>query len=142
MADLTVGCPYCGNAAELVDSSEVYSRSYGMMWLCRSCKAYVGTHRDSKKHKPLGTLANAELRGLRKRVHAELDPIWELLIEQTNCAKHLARNGAYSWLAGLMGIPVGSCHIAMFDVNECRAALTICAQYWAGEIEGPTIRSR
>lgn len=27
-------CPYCGNRTEYVDSSVIYGRSYGMIYLC------------------------------------------------------------------------------------------------------------
>lgn len=35
-------CPYCEKPAEFVDSSVIYGRSYGMIYLCRKCGAYVG----------------------------------------------------------------------------------------------------
>lgn len=28
-------CPYCGKPTEYVDSSIIYGRSYGMIYLCR-----------------------------------------------------------------------------------------------------------
>ena len=55
-----VYCDYCGRQAEYVDSKVVYGKSYGMMYLCRNCMAYVGVHKGTDK--PLGRLANAELR--------------------------------------------------------------------------------
>ena len=62
-------CDYCGRQAEYVDSAEIYNgKSYGMIYLCRPCKAYVGVHRGSDK--PLGRLADAELREWKKRAHA------------------------------------------------------------------------
>lgn len=61
-------CPYCDNESELVDSEVVYGKSYGMMFLCSPCDAYVGCHKDSPNNRPLGTLANRSLRSLRKRL--------------------------------------------------------------------------
>lgn len=67
-----VYCDYCGRQAEYVDSKVVYGKSYGMMYLCRNCMAYVGVHKGTDK--PLGRLANAELRYWKKRAHAVFDP--------------------------------------------------------------------
>jgi len=75
---MKVICPYCGKNAVLTDSAVVYhGRSYGMIWLCRPCWAYVGTHKNSRKHAPLGRIANAELRDWKKKVHAAFDPLWK-----------------------------------------------------------------
>lgn len=113
-----VYCPYCGNRAELVDSIVIYRvRSYGMIYLCRPCDAYVGTHRGTRR--PLGRLADKELRKWKKNAHACFDPIW----------KHGRfkgkRNKAYSWLAEQMGLPVEETHIGMFDVSQCEKVIKI-----------------
>ena len=70
-----VYCDYCGRQAEYVDSKVIYGKSYGMMYLCRNCMAYVGVHKGTDK--PLGRLANAELRYWKKRAHAVFDPLWQ-----------------------------------------------------------------
>lgn len=50
-------CNYCGTPADFVDSSVVYhGHSFGMIYLCPRCGAYVGVHKGSDK--PLGRLAN------------------------------------------------------------------------------------
>lgn len=116
--DIVVWCPYCGQKAQLVDSKEIYRQSYGMMWLCRPCEAYVGVHRDSKKFKPLGTLANAELRKLRNETHRVFDPLWKNNPRRT-------RKEAYALLANLMQIPPEQCHVAMFDKSRCLKAIEL-----------------
>lgn len=60
-------CPYCGKPTEFVDSSVIYGRSYGMIYLCRDCRAYVGVHKGTNQ--ALGRLANAELRDAKKEAH-------------------------------------------------------------------------
>lgn len=50
-------CPYCYGKPEYVDSKEIYGVSYGMVYLCRSCDAYVGVHHKNSK-KPLGYGSN------------------------------------------------------------------------------------
>lgn len=112
-----VFCDYCGRRAEYVDSKVVYGKSYGMIYLCRHCMAYVGVHKGTDK--PLGRLANAELRYWKKEAHAVFDPLWKY-----GRFKH-HRNAAYGWLAQKMGLPIEKTHIGMFDASECRRAIQI-----------------
>jgi len=122
-----IRCPYCGFEAELVDSSEVYHGvSYGMVWLCRPCDAYVGTHKNSQRHAPLGRLANKELRVWKMAAHAAFDPLWQAKIERDGCTKSEARQAGYGWLAGKLDIDVNQCHIGMFDVDMCKRVCEIC----------------
>lgn len=59
-------CPYCGNTTDLIDSAEIYGGvSYGMIYICRDCNAYVGCHSGTSIAK--GRLANAELRAAKKK---------------------------------------------------------------------------
>lgn len=71
-------CPYCGSIAELKDAFVIYKRlGFGQVYVCAnypSCDAYVGVHEGTTK--PKGSLANAELRGLRQQIHAVFDPVW------------------------------------------------------------------
>ena len=114
----TVICDYCGKPAELVSSKVIYGRDYGhKIWLCRPCMAYVGCHKGTDK--PLGRLANAELRYWKRAAHAVFDPLWMY----GRFRGH--RNAAYGWLAQKMRRPIEETHIGMFDVAECRKAINI-----------------
>lgn len=106
-------CPYCNNATELVDSAEIYRRSYGMIYLCRPCDAFVGCHRGTTK--PLGTPANRKLRKRRIAAHNAFDPVWR--------SGKVKRKEAYKMLAEYMGIDGGKAHIAMFDEAQCEKVL-------------------
>lgn len=112
-----VYCDYCGRRAEFVDSREIYGRSYGMIYLCRHCRAYVGVHRGTDK--PKGRLADAELRRWKIAAHNAFDPLW-----QSGRFKY-HRNAAYAWLASKMGLPVDKTHIGMFDVGQCQKVIQI-----------------
>lgn len=113
-----VYCDYCGRKAELVDSTVIYGKDYGhKVWLCRSCMAYVGCHKGTIK--PLGRLANAELREWKRRAHDAFDPLWKYGRFRGD------RNGAYAWLAAQMGKPVNETHIGMFDVSDCKRVIQI-----------------
>lgn len=114
-----VFCPYCGKRAEFVDSAEVYhGRSYGMIYLCRKCDAYVGCH--GRGDTPKGRLANAELRRWKIAAHNAFDPLWRFGPFRGQ------RNNAYAWLAEQMGLPKEKTHIGMFDVAECQQVIQIC----------------
>lgn len=116
-----VFCPYCGKRAEFVDSAEVYhGRSYGMIYLCRPCDAYVGCHGNGKGDSPKGRLANAELRRWKIAAHNAFDPLWKFGPFWGR------RNSAYAWLAEQMGLPKEKTHIGMFDVAECQQVIQIC----------------
>jgi ssDNA-binding Zn-finger/Zn-ribbon topoisomerase 1 len=108
-------CPYCGGGVVCKDSSIVYGKSYGKIWICSNwpkCDAYVGCQKGSEK--PLGRLANQELRYWKKQAHSKFDKLWE-------SGEHMNRSRAYAWLSGTLGIPPDKCHIGMFDVDQCKA---------------------
>lgn len=115
-------CSNCIMEAELVTGEVIYphrpdlSKLY--FWKCDSCGAFVGTHRNSKAHAPLGTLADAETRRARSAAHAAFDPIWK--------SKKMSRSKAYKWLADQMGIEVKKCHISWFNSDECRQVIDVC----------------
>lgn len=114
---MKVICPYCGRKAEYVDSKIIYGKSYGRIYLCRPCMAWVGVHKGTSK--PLGRLANAELRHWKKAAHEVFDPLW-----QKGRFKG-RRNDAYAWLAEKMQLPREQTHIGMFDVGQCQQAIRI-----------------
>ena len=113
---MTVLCNYCGKPAAYVDSSIVYHKSYGMIYYCPPCTAWVGVHKGTDK--PLGRLANAELREWKKKAHAAFDPLWQ--------GGKMRRNQAYAWLAQRLGLPTHLTHIGMFDVITCQQVVRIC----------------
>ena len=116
---IDVKCDYCGTSADFVDSAVIYGKSYGMIYLCPNCRAYVGVHKGSDK--PLGRLANAELRRWKKNAHAVFDPLWKY-------GKFRGRrNAAYAWLSEQMGLPIEKTHIGMFDVEQCKQVIKICS---------------
>lgn len=115
---MKVFCPYCGRKAEYVDSKIVYGKSFGKIYLCRQCMAYVGVHKGTDK--PLGRLANAELRYWKRAAHAAFDPMWKY-----GRFKGF-RDVAYGWLAKRMELPMELTHIGMFDVVQCKKVIQIC----------------
>lgn len=116
---MNVICNYCGKPAEYVDSTVVYGSSYGMIYYCKPCNAWVGVHKGSSS--PLGTLANAELRACRRKAHGMFDRIWR--------RRWMSRSKAYAWLAVQMGLTLEETHIGMFSVEQCRKVIDLCIQF-------------
>lgn len=111
-------CPYCGKPAKCEDSSVIYGRSYGWIWLCRCLPkwSYVGCHGKTKK--PLGTLANAVTREYRKRAHSIFDPVWKRGL--------MTRKEAYIWLGSELDLSPEQCHIARSTVEQCMRIIAAC----------------
>lgn len=109
-------CPYCYAKTQYVDSIAIYGKSYGMVYLCHPCNAWVGVHKGTDK--ALGRLANAELREWKKLAHEAFDKIWKYKLK--------SRPGAYKWLSGQLGILPKYTHIGMFDVDQCKMVVEAC----------------
>lgn len=115
-------CPYCGAPTKYIDSIEVYkTRSYGMLYACLPCGAWVGVHHKTSAD-ALGRLANKELRQWKMRAHEAFDSLWRLSNRKRR------RQNAYGWLANELGITRDRCHIGMFNVEQCKAVVAICAK--------------
>lgn len=121
-------CPYCGGDTELIDSSIMYGgRSYGWMYRCEGCFAYVGCHKGTTE--ALGRLAGTTLRELKMETHKHFDAIWERVWKESNYNKLEARTGCYMWLARYMRIPMEDAHIGMMDEEQCREAIHLCIKF-------------
>jgi hypothetical protein len=108
-------CPYCGNDANYGPNEEFYGRRFGrsyMCYYCKPCDAYVGTHNNTTK--PLGTLANQELRDWRKKAHAAFDPFWQKF--------EMTRKDAYEMLKTKFGREI---HIGEADVETCKRIIDL-----------------
>ncbi len=115
-----VPCPYCSKIALRVTGADIYPHRPDLhnnhFWQCKECDAYVGCHPGTKK--PLGRLANAELRQAKKKAHSVFDSVWRY--------GEMTRTKAYLWLAGQLEINISDCHIGMFDVETCKKAIDVC----------------
>lgn len=123
-----VKCDYCGNAAKLVTGKAIYPHRTDLhrlsFWQCEPCHAYVGCHKKEGGNgdgtKPLGRLANAELRAAKKRAHAAFDPLWR--------ERGMKRHEAYAWLGEKLGVSKADCHIGMMDVETCERVVAACCE--------------
>lgn len=74
-------CCGCNGPAKARKSngSEVYPHRKDLakrvMWICDACTNYVGSHKADGM--PLGSIPDAEIRGLRQDLHRRIDPLWQ-----------------------------------------------------------------
>jgi len=116
-------CPYCNQEAKYGSNEEFYGRRYGksyMCYYCLDCGSYVGTHQNTKK--PLGTMANKELRDWRIKAHAFFDPLWK--------SGKMTRQQAYEWLKEKLGQEI---HIGEADIETCKSVVGVL------KVEEPTV---
>lgn len=103
-------CPYCGKPAKWCSNEERYGKRFGksyMCYWCKDCDAYVGCHQNTKK--PLGTMANAELRRWRMKAHEVLDGRWK--------SGEMSRKETYRMVSEMLGRTV---HIGWSNIEECK----------------------
>ena len=111
-------CAYCKEPPVLVDSKIIYGTSYGKIWLCEKCNAYVGVHKGTEK--PLGRLAKADLREAKKEAHLHFDKLWK--------SGKMKRSQAYQWLSDTLMIPSEFTHIGMFNKETCKKVIQLSKQ--------------
>lgn len=110
-------CPYCNKEALWVSNEMVYGKRYGKSYMCYYCPkdgAYVGCHENSKR--PLGTMANRELRQWRMKAHARIDPYWR--------SKHplMSRKELYQKLYKIFGKEI---HVGESDIEMCKQIINV-----------------
>lgn len=64
-------------------------------WVCGGCNNYVGVHKNSPTHEPLGIIPTPEVRNARQHIHAILDPIHQ--------KKLMKRREVYDYLSEKLG---------------------------------------
>ena len=120
-------CPYCNGDVVRTSNSEIYGKEYGngVCYLCRSCRASVGTHDDGR---PLGILATKEMKNLKKKCHEIFDPIWKNNL--------VSRTSLYKRLAIKLSIPFEDCHFGHFDTTTLNKVLRIMSEdkWWKDDI--------
>lgn len=112
-------CNLCGGEVELIPNKLIYGKSYGsgLCYHCKSCGAYVGTHKV-RPNEALGILADKPMREMKMKCHFLFDKRWE-------GRKHYTRNLCYQRLAQKMGIPHEECHFGWFNMEQLQQAYEI-----------------
>lgn len=81
---MEIYCCECKNnvVPRLTNGKEVYPHRYDLyhlpFWICDKCSNFVGCHHKTKQRtKPLGFIANKEIKLSRTHIHKLIDPIWK-----------------------------------------------------------------
>jgi len=132
-------CDYCGAKAALVQYGEPaypYRDDRGALWLCAPCEAWVGVYPRSKRHLPLGRLADAELRQAKSDLHHALEPLVAAKMRRDSCSAFVARAKGIRWLASQLGMPDESGNLHAFDLDQCRRAIALIEAFVASHQQG------
>ena len=111
-------CPYCGGPVVYRSADGIYhDNSRGtMLYVCShypQCDAYVRVHAGTKI--PVGSLANHELRTLRRTAHHYFDQLHQLGL--------MSKQDAYQWLAELISAPLSEAHIGYLGEYYCKLVI-------------------
>ena len=111
-------CPYCGAPVVYRSADGIYKENANntMLYVCShypKCDAYVRVHAGTKI--PVGTLANHELRTLRRTAHKYFDKLYERGI--------MTKDDAYRWLADLVCAPLSEAHIGYLGEYYCKLVI-------------------
>lgn len=111
-------CPYCGSHVVYRSADGIYrDNSRGaMLYACAKypdCDSYVRVHAGTNI--PVGSLANHELRALRRSAHHYFDQLYE-------CG-YMSKQDAYQWLADLIMAPLSEAHIGYLGEYYCKKVI-------------------
>ena len=111
-------CPYCGGAIELRSADGIYKkkRSGTMLYTCTNypkCDAYVRVLPGTKT--PIGSLANGDLRALRREAHQRFDRL--------HLSGLMSRKDAYEWLSEILQAPMSHTHIGYLGEYYCKQVI-------------------
>lgn len=130
-------CDYCKQPAELVRKHKTHVGGNEMrawFWECKPCEAWVKAHHNSPTKKPMGRLANYELRAARNAAYNAFNPLWQAMVDRVMRENGASlgkgvRGKAYQWLAEKMGIDPMECDFLYFDIDRCQQVVEICRQH-------------
>lgn len=111
-------CPYCGARVVYRSADGIYheNKKGMMLYVCSNypeCDAYVRVHAGTNI--PVGTLANHELRSLRRIAHRHFDRLY--------VSHYMSKQDAYQWLADLISAPLSQAHIGYLGEYYCNLVI-------------------
>lgn len=112
-------CPYCGSPVVLRSADGIYRENNNdtKLYVCSKypeCDAYVRVQAGTG-NVPLGSMANGELRALRREAHRYFDRI-----HQTGL---MSKQEAYAWLANVIAAPMSYAHIGHLSEYYCKVVI-------------------
>ena len=84
-----------------------------------SCDSYIGAHKKSMR--PMGTMADSNLRNKRIEAHRALDAIWK--------NGYMTKHSTYIWLQNRLNLREKDTHIGKFSYYLCEQTIRECTDY-------------
>ena len=111
-------CPYCGSTVVYRSADGIYqeNKKDTMLYVCSKfpeCDAYVRVHAGTNI--PVGSLANHELRSLRRTAHHYFDQLY--------ISGYMSKQDAYQWLADIICAPLSEAHIGHLGEYYCKLVI-------------------
>ena len=111
-------CPYCGSPVVFRSADGIYheNKENTMLYVCSrypECDAYVRVHKGTKN--PVGSLADPNLRALRREAHRYFNRLYETGL--------MDKRDAYQWLADIVSAPMSEAHIGHLGEYYCRQVI-------------------
>ncbi len=107
-------CPYCGSTVIYRSADGIYNENnnHVMLYVCSKypeCDSYVRVHEGTTR--PVGTMANSDLRALRDKTHKQFDRLYK--------NGFMSKSDAYRWLADILHTTMSEAHIGFLDEKSC-----------------------
>lgn len=116
----TLYCPYCKRPGVLRPAAYVYGDNNldpeKYLYVCSgypSCDSYIGAHKKSMR--PMGTMADSNLRNKRIEAHRALDAIWK--------NGYMTKHSTYIWLQNRLNLREKDTHIGKFSYYLCEQTI-------------------
>lgn len=111
-------CPYCGSSVVYRSADGIYhdNSKDTMLYVCShypECDSYVRVHQGTNI--PVGSMANHELRTLRRTAHYYFDQLYR--------SGYMTKQDAYQWLADLISAPISQAHIGYLGDYYCKQVI-------------------
>lgn len=115
--------------AKLIYGKDIYPHRKDLaklpFWKCPACWNFVGCHHKTNNPiKPLGVIPTKEVKEIRKRIHAVLDPMWK--------DKKIKRTELYKKLSDDLGWNYHTANIRSVEEGEKVLNLLIKYRYFKG----------
>ena len=121
-------CPYCGAPVVYRSADGIYqnNKNGAMLYVCSrypECDAYVRVQPGTAI--PLGTLANGDLRALRRETHQYFDKLYT--------SGRMTKQEAYRWLANFLQAPQSQAHIGYLGSTPAGRFFAPARRCWGEE---------
>ena len=108
-------CSYCDKPTDFVDSIKVYQESHGYIYYCKDCQAWVNCINVDQA---LGSLADKNLRNLRRQVQQLLQPMIDRKVSYGYDRKKVHVK-VREWISKILSCAIEEAHVAMMTDEQC-----------------------